>query len=85
MALDNDTKTNVGGALWYEETLAPDTVLYAPLTAEASRAKTYPMAAPDVLAVATDSLAERGDYLRVGGNETLGMGWCHVHVAKGAV
>ena len=86
VALDNDTKTNVGGALWYEEPLAPDTVLYAPLTAEASRAKTYRIAAADVLAVATKRLEipER-PYLRVGGNATLGMGWCHVHVAAGAV
>jgi CRISPR-associated protein Cmr4 len=85
IALDNDTKTNTGGALWYEETLAPDTVLYAPLAAEATREKRdkgmSPMlTASKVLAVATDRFAER-PYLRVGGNETLGMGWCHVHVA----
>ena len=86
VALDNDTKTNAGGALWYEETLAPDTVLYAPLTAEASRAKAQPMTAADVLAVATNRLVNpERPYLRVGGNETLGMGWCHVHVAAGAV
>ena len=86
VALDNDTKTNVGGALWYEETLAPDTVLYAPLTAEASRAKANPMTAADVLKVATNRLEKpERPYLRVGGNETLGMGWCHVHVAAGAV
>jgi CRISPR-associated protein Cmr4 len=86
VALDNDTKTNSGGALWYEETLAPDTVLYAPLTAEASRAKAYPMTAADVLAVATGRVTNpERPYLRVGGNETLGMGWCNVHVAAGAV
>ena len=83
VALDNDTKTNTGGALWYEETLAPDTVLYAPLTAEVSRnPKGETMSAPDVLAVATHRFTSpERPYLRVGGNETLGMGWCHVHVA----
>ena len=83
VALDNDTKAIRGGALWYEETLAPDTVLYAPLTAEASRNPTgTKMSAPDVLAVATHRFASpERPYLRVGGNETLGMGWCHVHVA----
>ena len=37
IALDALTKTTQGGALWYEETLPPETLLYIGLSANASR------------------------------------------------
>ncbi|MCA3749637.1 MAG: type III-B CRISPR module RAMP protein Cmr4 [Rubrobacter sp.] len=49
--------------LWYEETLPPDTLMYAVL-AERKGNRTL------------DSVKENiGEYLQVGGNETVGQGW----------
>ena len=39
IALDSATKTVTGGALWYEETLPPETLLYVPLVAVKARRK----------------------------------------------
>lgn len=50
------------GNLWYEETLPPDTLMYAVL---AERGKNR----------ALQSVREIGGYLQVGGNETVGQGW----------
>jgi CRISPR-associated protein Cmr4 len=63
---DNKLSTN----LWYEETLPPDTLLYAPI---ASR-KPTPTAAYDSFV----SELEKCPYRRVGGNESVGQGWVRV-------
>ncbi|NNJ85015.1 MAG: type III-B CRISPR module RAMP protein Cmr4 [Gammaproteobacteria bacterium] len=84
IALDSDTKTTRDGALWYEETLPPDTLLYVPLMAASERrGKNHkdddkkPMEGREVLATITE-LFDKRPWLQVGGNETVGMGWCHV-------
>ncbi len=81
--LDNATKTVEQGALWYEETLPPDTLLYVALAAQRSRVKGCDKTATDILAHVTQELFEK-PYLQLGGNETVGMGWCKVAVAGGA-
>jgi CRISPR-associated protein Cmr4 len=92
IAIDNTTKTVKKGALWYEETLPPETVFYLALKANAVRdpqAKfdDTPMIkekkAEAVLASITDVLLTK-PYLQIGGNETVGMGWCKVQISKGA-
>ena len=65
--LDGDTKQSK--SLWYEETLPPDTVMYALVTARDGTA-------PDAL----DSLFSQDPYLQAGGNETVGQGWFAVRV-----
>lgn len=55
---DNKTSNN----LWYEETLPPDTLMYAVLAERNGRG-------------ALEQVKEIGDYLQVGGNETVGHGW----------
>lgn len=65
--LDDDTKTS--NNLWYEETVPPETLFYALLLARPGRA-----AALSELA----SVFESRPYLQVGGNETVGQGWCAV-------
>lgn len=58
--------------LWYEETLPPDTVLYALVMGRNEHALG-----------ALDSLFAGGDpYLQAGGNETVGQGWFAVTVRK---
>jgi CRISPR-associated protein Cmr4 len=92
IAIDNTTKTVKTGALWYEETLPPETVFYLVLKANVVR---DPQAKFDdnsivkekkaeaVLASVTNVLLAK-PYLQIGGNETVGMGWCKVTNYKGA-
>lgn len=62
-ALDNKTKTTKPGALWYEETLPPDTLMYTVLAERNSQSS------------ALSKVKDIGGYLQVGGNETVGQGW----------
>lgn len=84
IAIENDKKTVVGGALWYEETLPPDTLLYVMLLANAARNGTTPsLLDTDVLGKVTGMFTgENKPYLQIGGNETVGMGWCKVTEVK---
>lgn len=63
--LDNNTKESQN--LWYEETLPPDTVLYGLLISRTNDG--------NVLRALRDLLVKQ-PYLQVGGNETVGQGWC---------
>ena len=62
--LNDDTKTSKN--LWYEETLPPDTVMYALIAArgDLDARKTLRLLLP-----------ESSPYLQAGGNETVGQGW----------
>ena len=68
--LEEDTKQSVG--LWYEETLPPDTLMYA-LIADRKGG------AADALA---SLFSEEVNYLQTGGNETVGQGWFAVTSPK---
>lgn len=77
IAIDNTKKTVVGGHLWYEETLSPETVLYVTLAAHPSR-KDKTRSAEKILADVLSMFPDNKPYLQLGGNETVGMGWCRV-------
>jgi CRISPR-associated protein Cmr4 len=79
IAIESATKTVKGGALWYEETLPPETLLYFGLSAVKSRANdtAMPMPATAILSAVTGMFIAK-PWLQVGGNETVGMGWCAV-------
>lgn len=77
IALNSATKTTRTGALWYEETLPPETVLYVPLVANKSRRKESTMGADAIMQTLT-ALFSAKPWLQLGGNETVGMGWCAV-------
>ena len=79
IALDSETKSVKGGALWYEETLPPETLLYVCLAANAARKKDRVLSADAVLKTVQEMFASK-PYLQLGGNETVGMGWCKVKV-----
>lgn len=70
--LDGDTKTTIGGALWYEETLPPDTVLFSVLADRSS----------DTALSEAIGLFERTPYIQVGANETVGQGILAVKVVE---
>ena len=78
IAIDNATKTVKNGALWYEETLPPDTVLYLSLAASGSRRKDAGIAASLIMEHTLSLFPAEKPYLQLGGNETTGMGWCRV-------
>ena len=59
--------------LWYEETLPPDTVMYALVMARS----------PGALGMLDELFPETDSYLQVGGNETVGQGWFAVSVRRG--
>jgi len=79
--LETETKTVARGALWYEETLPPETVLYTTLSAQKPRKKDTTGSAQDMLEHVLGLFASR-PYLQIGGNETVGMGWCKVTTVK---
>jgi len=65
---DKVKKVVKSGALWYEETLPPDTLLYTMLMG----------GDPFVDAVLNMFDEKKRPYVQIGGNETVGMGWCRV-------
>lgn len=65
--LNNETKTSKN--LWYEETIPPDSLFYALL---------IPRPGADDALQKLQKLFTAQPYLQVGGNETVGQGWCAV-------
>lgn len=63
----NEKKTSKN--LWYEETLPPDTLMYALLAERNSDAGSLKP---------IQSIFQNRPYLQVGGNETVGQGWFNV-------
>lgn len=90
--IESETKTVATGGLWYEETLPPETVLYAPLSAaparkpaegqEEGKSPEPALQASGVLQAVTARLFTEHPFVQVGGNETVGMGWCRTAVVK---
>lgn len=80
--IDNQTGTVSSGALWYEENLSPETVLYVCLSAQRSRYDQFKGTPDQLLTELLDRLFDKGPWLQIGGNETVGMGWCRVEVVK---
>lgn len=72
-----ENKTVAKGALWYEETLPPDTLLYVPLSAAPARREEAQQPADAMLGFVSTLFAGK-PWLQLGGNETVGMGWCRV-------
>jgi CRISPR-associated protein Cmr4 len=78
IAIDNDTKIVKQGALWYEETLPPDSLLYVALVAYPVRKAGANKDAKQALGHIQELFNKNHPYLQLGGNETVGMGWCKV-------
>jgi len=79
IAIKSESKSVKDGALWFEETLPPETLLYVCLAANDARSKEVKLSATEVMRTVQDMFEAR-PYLQVGGNETVGMGWCKVKV-----
>ncbi len=69
--ITRDTKTVADGALWTEEHLPTDTLLYVPMHATSARKKGATLSAAQVL----EKIKELDtNYLQLGGDETVGRG-----------
>ncbi len=83
----NERKTTDGdgGNLWYEETLPPETLMYALALCHNPR-RTNHEKIKDATQVAEKlrTLLEN-KFLQIGGNETVGQGWCCVKINGGEV
>jgi CRISPR-associated protein Cmr4 len=77
--LNKETKTSDN--LWYEETLPPETLMYAFALCHAPRKKENIQTAQDVAKKLEELLEKR--FLQIGGNETVGQGWCCVKINRG--
>jgi len=86
IAIDSPSKTVTGGALWYEETLPPETLLYIGLAANKVRPPDENKRKVDLpsdqsanwVLTSVIGLFKDKPWLQIGGNETVGMGWCAV-------
>ncbi|MBS9781637.1 MAG: type III-B CRISPR module RAMP protein Cmr4 [Gammaproteobacteria bacterium] len=80
IAIETATKITKKGALWYEEYLPSDTVLYIGISIEDERKKDGAKA--DELSQYFMQLFVDSQWLQMGGNETVGMGWCSVKLSN---
>jgi len=78
IAIENETKTVKSGALWYEETLPSETIMYTFMSTENTRNKDGEYSAEKIQQDLKD-IFKTHPYLQVGGNETVGMGWMHLN------
>lgn len=83
IAIEKESKTVKSGALWYEETLPAETILYVCLAADGSRRKDAKLNAQAMLKATLSLFPAERPYLQLGGNETVGMGWCRVQSVEG--
>ena len=73
--IDRETRTVEGGALWTEEHLPSDTLLYAPLYATDARVKSSTrLSGRQILEAARPA----SNYLQLGADETVGRGIVHL-------
>lgn len=73
--LNEHKTTGDGGNLWYEETLPPETILYAFALCHKPRQDSDTLRHPQDIVNCLQELSS-DSYLQIGGNETVGQGWC---------
>lgn len=79
IALDYDTKTVKNGALFYQEFLPAESILYSVVLASPSRSSRQPKSAEDLL-INLQNWLDR-DVLQVGGDESTGKGLCAIRLS----
>lgn len=78
--LDPARGTVARGALWYEESLPPESVLVGVLAAEPSRPVSEPLSSEEILG----AILSGARVIQLGGKETVGRGRCRMLLAGGA-
>lgn len=87
--IDREKKTVVSGALWTEEHLPSDTLLYAPIyvmdarkSKKVDNQKVPEVLAADILKAVVQLESTQNGYLQLGGDETVGRGIVRIHWAE---
>ncbi len=80
--LNYDTKTVANGALFVEELLPPQTVLYSVLLAEEPHDGGKSQLKRAGLVPEVSAAIGSANALQIGGDETIGKGWCRAGVAR---
>lgn len=80
--IDREKKTVDAGALWTEEHLPTDTLLYVPVYATNSRRNGSAMQAKEILQRAASLEESQDGYIQLGGDETVGRGLVRMHWEK---
>ncbi len=84
--IDPNTKTVQGSALWTEESLPMDTLLYAPIMASGARTSNDDKNGIDKAQEMLKKIADLGlDHMQLGGDETTGQGWISVRWWGGVI
>lgn len=78
IGLDYERKTVKQGALFYQEFLPAETIFYTLVLANASRRDGHTKTAQEVLGYVTGKVSA-GSVLQIGGDETIGKGFCTVN------
>jgi CRISPR-associated protein Cmr4 len=81
IAIDYDTKIVREGALFYEEFLPPETIMYSMLFAASARSQSE--LAPSAVLGAVRDIVGQLPYLQIGAGETTGCGICTVAIHCG--
>jgi len=79
VGLDYERKTVRRGALFYEEFLPAETLLYSVVLANSSRSNGQSKTAPELLKYLKENCPP---FLQIGAGETVGKGWCAVNFSK---
>lgn len=82
IGLDYERKTVRSGALFYQEFLPAETILYSLVLATASRRENHARSAAEMLAYLRTRV-EEAKVLQIGGDETTGKGLCAVRLVDG--
>ncbi|TVP94317.1 MAG: type III-B CRISPR module RAMP protein Cmr4 [Planctomycetaceae bacterium] len=82
IGLDYKTKTVKTGALFYQELLPAESLMYSVLIVNESRSED-PESGSNLLSELT-SMIGSSSVLQVGGDETTGKGYCSVHFSQGS-
>jgi CRISPR-associated protein Cmr4 len=76
---ERKTTTGDGGNLWYEETLPRDCLFSAVLRFDRPRITADGMKTAQDVQQKLNELVMQYSYIQVGGNESVGQGWCVIH------
>jgi len=80
IAIESETKTVKAGALWSEESLPAQSLMYTVVGCTNSRSSSA-KSAIELLSAMQEQLTN-DEFVQVGGNETVGMGWFQVNFAE---